>query len=517
MVKLVHDNAERIKRIIRNGEEIQGFSIKLYKCFWELAEKFPEDLIIWIDEQFIGQINEEELVEIFHHDLIMASFPVDSQFLPESIGYVDQLPFVNPHYSVKYPSWRMSADVGGIKAKTALAFKFMLHEILDFGYLLNSMAKIGQQNSLFCYTNPNLLIASSLKKTQNYKASEDDFFKFVFQHYKTIWVFVLFFCLCKHESKLPVFALLKSFFNTKYFKKEIDLSKISIKSSRSFEENKTVDVIIPTIGRPQHLKQVLIDLKEQSHLPEKVIVVEQNPRQDAETQLDYIASEDWPFQIVHYFTHKTGACMARNMALESVTSEWVFFADDDIRISESVLENTFSEVSKMGIVALNINCIQPNQETTFYKIKQWGAFGSGTSVVKSHYIRQCKFNTSLEYGYGEDTDFGLQLRAQGADIIYHPEIKITHLKAERGGFRTDTKLPWEDDGLLPKPSPTMMVLIKKHSSEEMIKGYKVGLFLKYYPRQNIKNPFTYIKTMRRRWSLSEQWAKKLVDGTTENA
>lgn len=163
MVKLVHDNAERIKRIIRNGEEIQGFSIKLYKCFWELAEKFPEDLIIWIDEQFIGQINEEELVEIFHHDLIMASFPVDSQFLPESIGYVDQLPFVNPHYSVKYPSWRMSADVGGIKAKTALAFKFMLHEILDFGYLLNSMAKIGQQNSLFCYTNPNLLIASSQK------------------------------------------------------------------------------------------------------------------------------------------------------------------------------------------------------------------------------------------------------------------------------------------------------------------------------------------------------------------
>ena len=127
-----------------------------------------------------------------------------------------------------------------------------------------------------------------------------------------------------------------------------------------------------------------------------------------------------------------------------------------------------------------------------------------------------RFDKALEYGYGEDTDFGLQLRAQGADIIYHPEIKITHLKAERGGFRTVTKLPWENEKLLPKPSPTMMVLIKKHYSEEMIRGYKAGLFLKYYSRQKIKNPFAYIKTMRRRWKVSEQWAKKLVDLSIEN-
>ena len=517
MIQLVHENAERVKKILRDGEEISEFSKEVTKCFWDLAKKYPEDWIVWIDQQFCNQLNEKEIDKIFHHDLIMASFPVASQFLPDAIGYIDQLPFVKPNYTVKYPCWRMSTDVGGIKAKTALEFKPMLHEISNFGYLLNSMAKIGQQNGLFCYINPNILILNTSKDIRTYKASEDDLFKFVFQHYKTIWVFVLLFCLWKYESKFPGFALLKSFFNAKYFKKQIDLSNISIKSSSPFEKNISVDVIIPTIGRPKHLKQVLIDLKEQSHLPQKVIVVEQNPQPYSETELNFIALKDWPFKIVHHFTHKTGACMARNMALENCDSEYVFLCDDDNRFSKFTIRDFLVEMHNLGCEAINSVYPQPNEKIEFKNTKQWGAFGSGNSMIKwDDKTQGLRFDKALEYGYGEDTDFGLQLRAQGADIIYHPEIKITHLKAERGGFRTVTKLPWENEKLLPKPSPTMMVLIKKHYSEEMIRGYKVGLFLKYYSRQNIKNPFAYIKTMRKRWKVSEKWAKKLADLSIEN-
>jgi GT2 family glycosyltransferase len=39
---------------------------------------------------------------------------------------------------------------------------------------------------------------------------------------------------------------------------------------------------------------------------------------------------------------------------------------------------------------------------------------------------------ALEFGYGEDTDFGMQLRNKGFDVIYFPDLKITHLKAPMG-------------------------------------------------------------------------------------
>lgn len=512
MIQLVHDNSERVKKIIRNGEEVSGFSTRLTDSFWELAEKYPEDWIVWIDQRYLGQLNEKYLDKIFHHNLIMASFPITSQFLPETIGYIDQLPFVNPDYTVKYPSWRMSADVGGIKAETALAFKPGFHKIENFDYLLNTIAKTGQQNSLFCYTNPALLTTRISQEPETHKASKDEVFMFVYQHYKSIWVWVLFFCYIRYESKFPVLALLKSFFNAKYFLQEIDLSNISLSTLSNVEISKTVDVIIPTMGRPSHLKQVLIDLKEQSHLPDKVIVVEQNPQPDSETQLDYIASGDWPFKIVHHFTHKTGACMARNLALESVDSNFLFLCDDDNRFESDLLKKFLLEMEKLGVEAINTAYPQKADKEKFTKMKQWGTFGSGNSLIswnkKTNILR---FDLGFENGYGEDTDYGLQLRARGVDIIYHPGIKITHLKAERGGFRAVSRLPWEETQLSPKPFPTMMLLVKKHYSKEMIKGYKVGLFLKFYFRQDIKNPFTYVKSMKRRWEISEQWAEQLSE------
>ena len=52
----------------------------------------------------------------------MMSYAVKTKFLSE-IGYIDQLPFINVEPGVKYPTWRMSSDVGGIKENT---FKFRI-------------------------------------------------------------------------------------------------------------------------------------------------------------------------------------------------------------------------------------------------------------------------------------------------------------------------------------------------------------------------------------------------------
>jgi len=94
-------------------------------------------------------------------------------------------------------------------------------------------------------------------------------------------------------------------------------------------------------------------------------------------------------------------------------------------------------------------------------------------------------------------------------------VKITHLKASSGGFRDTLKDNWSTSELEPKPAPTMMWLAKKYYTAEMMKGYQVGLFLKFYKRQKIRNPLKYIRLMKNRWRLSEKLSEKLPQSKGE--
>jgi GT2 family glycosyltransferase len=195
--------------------------------------------------------------------------------------------------------------------------------------------------------------------------------------------------------------------------------------------------------------------------------------------------------------------------MKEVISHWVFFADDDIRINSNILKKAFIELKKYGFNAINFNCKQKDEITVFPKIKQWGGFGSGTSIVKSEFVKQCEFSRIYEHGYGEDTDFGMQLRNIGCDIIYHPHIELLHLKAPIGGFREKPIVPWEYEVPLPKPAPPLMTYIKKYYTKSQIYGFKTQLFLRYYTKQSIINPIVYIKAMKLRWKKSEDWANFL--------
>ena len=508
MIYIVHRKAGDVVQVFRNSEEIP-VSTDLCKTFWKLAEEFPEEWLVWVEKDLYPSLQKEKLEFCFTHDLIMSSYAVKTIFLSGKIGYVDQLPFITVESGVKYPTWRMSSDVGGIKGKTLLKFRTLFKNISDFDYLLNSVAKLGQQNGLFCYSDPQLIHA--VGEREIIPVSRDkELFSFVYQHYKSIWIFVLLFCMVKYEKQFPLLEFLQSLVKPKFFKKSIDLSEIeTIKVKADDQWKSSIDVIIPTIGRANYIKQVVKDLSLQNLLPRRVIIVEQQPDENSGSELQDLLSKDWPFKIVHIFTHKTGACMARNKALEKIESEWIFFADDDIRLEKEVLDKTLKEAKRLKIDCINLNCKQPGEETVFHKVKQWGSFGSGTSMVRSRFARELRFSEVFEHGYGEDTDFGMKLREKGCDIIYHPKLEIEHLKAPVGGFRKKPVLAWEKENPKPKPSPTLMLLAKRYYSARQIKGFKVSLYLKFFRKQKTKNPYIYLKNMERNWKKSEEWAARL--------
>lgn len=510
MILIIHISGKKIIEVKNtSGNTVSCNMSDLTAAFWDLAEKYPTETIAWCDQDFVNEINLGSWSGIFHHNLIMASYAVENAFFPESIGYIDQLPFVNVNKKVLYPTWQMSSDVGGIIGGTLLKFKSLFEGITDFDFLLNSIAKIGQQNGLFCYSVPELVNRTSDNKPKAI-ATSSQLFSFIFKYYNTIWLSVLFWCYWKYENKFPLKAFLQAFLEEKSFLQKIDLSAIEIQSNKIPETSNSIDVIIPTMGRPKYLLQVMEDLRLQSLLPKKVIVVEQNPDENSISELPELYSKTWPFEIKHHFIHQSGACNARNIALKEVESDWIFFADDDIRFVPDLLERALTEMNRLGVSSINMNCKQKGEETIFKKIKQWGSFGAGTSVVKSGFAKQCTFSSIYEHGYGEDADFGMQLRNLGCDIIYHPEIEILHLKAPMGGFREKRILAWEQEEPLPKPSPTLMAFALNYYTIKQIRGFKTSLFLKYYNKQSVKNPLTYAKSMRLRWKKSELWVEKLM-------
>ncbi len=474
-----------------------------------LANDFPDEILVWCHLSLKEQLNISEIEKLFHHKKLLFSYnPFCNSYLDTNVGYIDESPFVRVNSTVTFPTWQMSSWVGGIHSAVFLALKDEILCEKNFDYFLCSLAKLSIPKGLLCYSEPKLL-KQNLATINPAKNNAFILFRFVKQHYKTRWVFLLLLNFLLYERRFPVFPMIVSLFYKNRNTNTINLDSIVVQSSRAVIAAGTIDVIIPTIGRSAYLYDVLKDFAEQVKLPRTIIIVEQNPLEDSTTELGYITTEKWPFDIQHIFTHQSGACNARNLALNQTQSEWVFLADDDNRFNPNLLVDIFKRIQQYGSSVVTVSYPQKNEIKRNTKVIQWPTFGAGNSIVRRDLLEKVKFNMALEFGYGEDGDFGMQLRNTGTDVLYLPEPEILHLKAPVGGFRTKPVLQWQNDGIQPKPSPTIMLYKILHTTTEQRLGYKTILFFKYYQYQNIKNPFRYYNQFQKQWQQSIFWANKL--------
>lgn len=510
MIVIYHKN-NRIAKVVSDGNCLLPFDNKklISEGLYDLAVQFPESKIVWCNEELEHYLNLKVIDTVFHHNKLMLSYsPAEIDFLGRKIGYVEESPFIKINKKVSYPTWQMSSSVGVVHASLLLEIKDKIKMDADFDYYLNSVAKVCMPLGLLCYSEPQLLKAfeGSIVSTP---ISNYTLFKFVKQHYKRRWQILLLLNLMVFEKEFPLLPLIFSIFYKTRKNDQINLETIFVQSILQTTVDKTIDVIIPTIGRKKELYDVLNDLRNQTHLPINVIIVEQNPLSNSESELDYLTTEKWPFVIKHTFTHQAGACNARNLALSQVVSEWVFLADDDIRIEINFFIEALYTANKYGLQALTTSCLQKS-EIQHYKIThQSGIFGSGNSFVKKTALADVSFDMALEFGYGEDTDFGMQLRNKGFDIIYFPELRILHLKAPFGGFRIKIKQLWETEIIQPKPSPTVLYVMNKNYTAEQLSCYKLVLFLKLLKKQSLRSTLGFLKSFQKKWDVSLYWANKI--------
>ena len=273
-----------------------------------------------------------------------------------------------------------------------------------------------------------------------------------------------------------------------------------------------LDVLIPTLGREEYVGQLLDDLKDQSIVPSKIIIVEQEKELNAGSHMGFLTEQAWPFEIKHIFTKRRGPCYARNEGLEHIESEWVFLADDDIRLQPTFFEEVLGQLTGLGLEAATVSCLLEGQKETHEQIHQTRIFGAGCSMVKKHILDAVRFDLAYEFGYAEDSDFGVQIRNLGHDVVYLPSPTILHLKAPVGGFREPVAFPWNTGNQRLKPSPTVMLFWYKHFSEKQFLGNKLMIFINFLMKMGKKNPYAFLLKFKKDWNLSLQFAKKLQCG-----
>ncbi len=509
MIVVYHNENKVVEVANANAFALDKHSyLSLTAFFMLLAKEYPKELLIWCHQSWKEYLNSEELASLFHHSKLMLSYnPSSTNFIDKNIGYIDASLFIGINATVSFATWQMSSAVGGIQAEVLLALNKEIPLDKNFDYFLCSLAKRAMPKGLLCYSEPRLLKEKS--KAVPEKNSTYTLFRFVKQHYRTRWIFLLMLNLLLYERKFPILPFLFSLFYKNRSKVNFNLDCIKIQSSRKVVDKATIDVIIPTIGRKDYLYEVVKDFSKQTLLPNKIIIVEQNPEPGSISELDYLTREEWPFVIKHIFIHQSGACNARNIALKQISSEWVFLADDDIRIGSDFVKNALEKINDFGAKAVSFRCRQKGQKPTYTTIFQWITFGSGCSIVLADSLKHCHFRMGYEFGFGEDGDFGMQLRNQGIDVLYLPKPEILHLKAPIGGFRAKPVLQWQNDNVQPKPSPTVMLYQILRNIPAQTNSYKTTLFFKYYRLQNIKNPIQYYIQFQKQWGRSVYWANEL--------
>mgnify|MGYP003624915407 CR=1 FL=1 len=511
MIVVFHENNKVVQIYdYSNNQEIDIALDAIQETLVLLAIKNTSQFIGWCHESLKEDLNLTKWNSILKHPLLLVSFETSDHFyMTSDIGYIEDTPFINVNKNVSYPTWFMSSDVGVIHASVLLKFEYLLKYKLAFDLFLNMIAKVGMKQGLLCYSNPNLLIDASKKRVITKKnISSTNFLWFVKSNYRYRWILLYLLNLSIHNKKFLIFPFLRVLFK-KSIKNKISFDNIKLKEYKKLI-GPSIDVLIPTLGREKYLKDVLLDLANQTILPKKVIIIEQNPIENELSKLDFL-NEPWPFEIDHTIIYQLGACNARNIGLSKVSSDWVFFADDDVRFNSTLLEDGFKYLNLYQTVAICLSCLQKNEIENHNNVFQSATFGSGTSIVKSTALKDVKFDRAYEFGYGEDADFGMQLRNTGTDILYVPFVKILHLKALIGGFRKKMIRKWEKEAILPKPSPTIMVYKLKYATKEQLQSYKTTLFLKFYKNQPIINPLSYYKQFQKALDKSKYWATNLIN------
>lgn len=488
-----------------------------------LAGKFPEAYIAWFDERiepFLSDIREWPGLVRHPLEILHLSCFQRCDLMVESLGLVDfDSPFLLPGPTDRrYPTWLIS-PIGGVGLASALWAVGLDARFKDFAAALFDLGYRGMQQGLCPYSEPGLLrreVPADILSGLREPLSDTGLALLIRRCFGRKWV--LFWTVGRglfRQSWPWKEALRASLMGDAHYGVSRLFETLRPPLPRDTTPGNSVDVVVPTLGRPEHVKNLLEDLSKQTVLPDKVILIEQAPGPPATSSIAESFKKTLPFEVDHQVVGWMGACRARNLGFERSGSDWVLLLDDDVRLTPGLLAYLLNVAAAYQVDAVNAATYCPGQEPdevmAHGPARPWPMCGTAAILLHRSLVSAAVFfDERLEGGYGEDYEFGVRLRLNGGNILYAPGEPILHLKAPSGGFRQPFRHPWANESPQPRPSPILLYSRAKHSPEMMQKGYRLYYWLKRLGSAPVYRWAWELPAIARQWRSAVRWAGRLA-------
>lgn len=226
-----------------------------------------------------------------------------------------------------------------------------------------------------------------------------------------------------------------------------------------------ITVIIPTMNRPDSLKNTLKYIAMSEKKPAEVIVVDQSTDVDiANLNRKYTEEFDNEIASIYLYQSIPSLTKARNLGIKYATHEIIVCSDDDVDVETNtfkIIENVMADKSIAMIAGLDSNTKLTNNSKIGYfmgtksfrkrKIGHVTASMLGRFPIAVNNITETEWAMGfffvirkslqsrwniwwdeqlISYAYAEDLDFSYEYfkhaRLENMKCIYHPEIIVTH-------------------------------------------------------------------------------------------
>lgn len=219
-----------------------------------------------------------------------------------------------------------------------------------------------------------------------------------------------------------------------------------------------IDIIIPTLKRPDHLRRCLEALRKQTTPADQILV---GVRSDDTLTPEVIREFDSVLPVRAVEVRGVGVVGSMNSCLVECADEWIVLLDDDVEIPPhwiaTMLRHARSRPNVVGASGRDMLMDYPEMRRTEPLVEDVGNvhwFGRVTGghhhgggmprqvqvlrgsncLFRGDFLRKCGFESGLR-GKGAQVNWelalGLQARAQGLKMIFDPTVRIIHNVAPR--------------------------------------------------------------------------------------
>lgn len=233
----------------------------------------------------------------------------------------------------------------------------------------------------------------------------------------------------------------------------------------------SASVLVCTYRRQRQLAELLDDLRQQTHTPSEIVVVDNDAGGSARETVEAFRLQT-SIPVLYDVQPIKNISITRNRTIELASGPWLAFIDDDERASPRWLENLLLAASQYGVEGVQgpvIYKVPPNAPAWLRRADHYGLQREptgtpvtpnrawiGNTLLRASAVAELAgpFDEAFGLTGGEDTDMMGRLMLRGHDVVWCDEAVVEEpvspsrmrvrwlwLRALRGG--QDFTIHWQ--------------------------------------------------------------------------